>query len=463
MTPARRWIAAVLAIAAVVAIVLAFTGDPSATGAEPAPAGATPLWSPRRVPQPIVAAVGAQRLQGALDTEMGGDGVCYEVENGGGPVASHGADVPLIPASAQKLFVAAAALDDLGPDFTYVTKAVAPQRADNGTVPQLTLVGSGDPGLVTDDYVAFLATQPRLKTDVFTHLEALADAIVAAGVQRIPGGIVADDSRYDTQRQVDGWKPSYRADGDVGSLGALVVNGGYSSFTPRRPADDPALDAAAHLTDVLRAKGVQVGEPTRGSAPADAVEIANVASPPLHDVVGAMLTNSGDLTAEVLAKELAVHANQPGTTAAGLAAVVTALQRLGVPIDGMQLLDASGLHRGDRTTCRTLLATLDLGSQPKFATLWDGLSVAGQKGTLVNQILGLGLEGKLHAKTGTLDGVSSLVGKIDGSQQVHFAYIDNGSTGYGAAVADSLRRDLAAVLTTFPDAPSADELVPAPQ
>jgi hypothetical protein len=31
MTPARRWIAAVLAIAAVAALVFAFTGDPSAT------------------------------------------------------------------------------------------------------------------------------------------------------------------------------------------------------------------------------------------------------------------------------------------------------------------------------------------------------------------------------------------------------------------------------------------------
>ena len=83
MTTARRWIAAVLAIGAVAALVLGFTGDPSASGAAPAPAGATPLWSARRVPQPIVDAVGGQRLQGELDREVGGASTCFMVEDDG--------------------------------------------------------------------------------------------------------------------------------------------------------------------------------------------------------------------------------------------------------------------------------------------------------------------------------------------------------------------------------------------
>ena len=63
----QRLIAAILAIGAVVAVVLAFADDNSASGTTVSTPAVTPLWSPRRVPQPLVDAVGAQRLQGVLD------------------------------------------------------------------------------------------------------------------------------------------------------------------------------------------------------------------------------------------------------------------------------------------------------------------------------------------------------------------------------------------------------------
>ena len=462
MTTPRRWIAATLAFGAVVALVFAFTGDPSPSGATPPAAGATALWSARRVPQPIVDGVAGQRLSAQLATKIAGPGACYIVESGGAVLASDQPDTPLIPASGQKLFVAAAALDTLGPDFTYETKTVARSAVENGAVDQLFLVGSGDPVLATDDYVSWTAEQGRLKTTVFTHLEALADAVVASGVRRIPGGVVGDDSRYDAQRQVAGWSPSYLSDGDVGPLGALTVNDGYRTFTPRRATDDPALLAATKLSELLTAKGVQVGAPTHGVAPAGAKEIAKIASPPLHEIVGSMLSISDALTAELLAKELAVHAGKAGTTADGTVAIVAALQKLGVPIDGLHLVDASGLHRDNRTSCRTLLATLDLGAQPKLAELWSGLSVVGERGTLVDQLRGLGLESKLHAKTGFLNGVSAFVGNLDGPQTLRFVFLDNGTTGYSQAAAEQIRRENASVLTTYPDAPSANELVPPP-
>ena len=125
--------------------------------------------------------------------QLSGPGTCFMVEDDGALVASQNADTPLIPASAEKLFVAAAVLDTLGPDFVYETRVVAPAAPDDGAVDQLFLVGSGDPVLATGDFLEFLETQPRRKGGVVTSFEALADAIVAAGVRRIPGGIVGDD------------------------------------------------------------------------------------------------------------------------------------------------------------------------------------------------------------------------------------------------------------------------------
>jgi len=461
VTTTRRWVAAGLVLAAVVALVLAFTGDPSPSGAAPPPAGATPMWSARRVPQPIVDAVGGQHLQTALDREVGGPQTCFMVEDDGAFVAGANVDTPLVPASTQKLFIAAAALDTLTPDFAFETRVLAPRAPEQGVVDRLWFVGSGDPVLATGDYMAFVDQQRRRQTTVYTHLEQLAQQIVDAGIRQVPGGVVADESRYDDQRQVAGWSPGYVADGDVGPMSALEVNDGNRTLSPRRPADDPSVSAAQILTDLLVARGVQVGPPSRGTAPSDATEVTRITSPALRDIVSAMLTTSDALTAELLAKELGVRASNQGSTAAGTAAVVAALEKRGVPMEGVTLADASGLHRANRATCRSLLDTLALGARPGFEALWTGLSVVGQRGTLVDQLLGLGIDGKLSAKTGFLAGVTGFVGRLDGDQQLRFAYVDNGGD-YSQGVSEEIRRDATETLLTFPEAPAADALVPAP-
>src|SRR4051794_17079899 len=97
----RAIVAAALAIGAVVALFVAFTGESSPATTSNARL-ATPLWSMRRVPQPVVDAVGAQHLQRALDQSFNGAGVCFLVQADDHVVASRNADTPLIGASTQK-------------------------------------------------------------------------------------------------------------------------------------------------------------------------------------------------------------------------------------------------------------------------------------------------------------------------------------------------------------------------
>ena len=375
---------------------------------------ATPVWSARRVPQPLVDAVGAQRLQRTLDDEFGGEGTCFLVDGSGAQLAVHNPDTPLIGASTQKVLVAAAMLSTLGPDFRYETRAVAPAAPDNGVVDQLFLVGDGDPVLATDAYRDYLQTQPHTKGDVTTSLDTLAQSIYDTGVRRIPGGIVADDSRYDGVRYVPTWKESYHTGGDVGPIGALTVNDGFRAWTPRKTVvDDPAQYAASELARLLTARGVQVGAVTRGVAPADGAPIAKISSEPLNLVIGSMLSSSDNLSAEMFTKELGVRASQQGTTAAGTAAIMAKLTELGVAHDGLRLTDGSGLDRGNQVTCRTLVAALGLGNQPGMRAIWDGLPVAGVNGTLIDQLANTPLAGKVRGKTGSLDGVSGLLGMVD--------------------------------------------------
>ena len=462
---ARRVIVGVLLVAAAVALFVAFSGDDSDAGssATATPPATTPMWSVRRVPEPVVDAVGTQRLQAALDRAAPGGGTCFVVTSGNHTLAAHDGDTPLIGASTQKLLVAASALSILGPDSTFQTRVVAPAAPADGSVDRVWLVGGGDPVLTTGDYASFLQSQGKTKGDVTTSLEALADAVVAKGVRRIPGGVIGDDSRYDAERYLPTWKSTYRTDGEVGPLGALTVNDGFSAWSPSRkvPVDDPAYNAASRLADLLRARGVDVGSSDTGTAPANAVEVAQVTSPALKSIVASMLSSSDNLTAELLTKEIGFKVAKAGTTAAGVAATTAKLKELGIPITDGALKDGSGLDRGNRVTCDNLVATLGLADRPELTTLYDGLPVAGQSGTLFDQFGGTALVGNFRGKTGSLDGVSGLTGVLDLGRRIRFAFLDNGdfTENQGGAI----RVNIGEIIGHFPDAPPVDALVPAPQ
>jgi serine-type D-Ala-D-Ala carboxypeptidase/endopeptidase (penicillin-binding protein 4) len=468
-TAIRRFFAVILITAAVGCGYLALRDDDAPAATTDMPRLATPLWSPRRVPQPLVDAVGAQRLQGRIDSEMGNQS-CVVVSDGAGPVASHNPTLAVAPAPTEKLLTGFAALSTLGPDFKYETKVVAPAAPDNGTVDRLWLVGSGDPVLSTPEYPAMVEADPRRDREeqvigpskATTPLAALADSIVVAGVRRVSGGVQGDDSRYDTSRYVPTWDDSNRTTPEIGPIGALTVNHGMRATQPRlTPADDPAVFAASELTDLLKARGVSVGMPGRSTAPANGKPIASVQSATLHDIVAAALESSDNLAAEMFTRELGLRVANQGTTAAGTKVIMDKVRELGVPVEGLALLDGSGLDHTNRVTCTTLLAVLGRGARPEFRALWDGLAVAGQSGTLADQFLGSPLEGKLRGKTGSLTGVSGLAAVIDTGRTVWFAFLANGNFD-GDAGAKGVRRRAAEMIGTFPDAPPADQLVPTP-
>jgi D-alanyl-D-alanine carboxypeptidase/D-alanyl-D-alanine-endopeptidase (penicillin-binding protein 4) len=458
----RRVLVGGLLAAAVACGALAVSaGDEAAPARPPAAVVATPVWSPRRVPQPFVDAVGSSRLQRALDTAVGATDACFDVLTAAGPVATRAVDVPLIGASTQKLLTGAAALAVLGPDTTLSTRVLGSGEPVNGTVERVTLVGGGDPLLSTNEFRAALAADPKTAGTPSTSLEVLADALVARGVRRV-NAVLVDDSRHDTLRYLPVWSPSYRTEGQIGPLGALTVNRGFSAIGPRpTPVDDPAVHAGNEFARLLRARGVTVGSGvTRARVSGDALELARVESAPIKDVVAEVVRSSDNLAAETLIREIGVKVAKEGTTAAGLAGATAKLAELGVPMAGVTLVDGSGLARDNRVTCQALAATVGLGARPELRSLWEGMAVAGVSGTLADEMIGSGLEGRLRGKTGFLNGVTGLAGLVDVGRPLRFALVVNGS--FGEATAIRIRAQLAQIIARFPEAPPPDELVPVP-
>ncbi|XRQ14470.1 D-alanyl-D-alanine carboxypeptidase/D-alanyl-D-alanine endopeptidase [Actinomadura welshii] len=417
------------------------------------------------------------RLQGATV------GVVVRDAATGGIRYDRNGDAPVTPASNNKLQTAAAAFGILGPGYRFRT-TVSVEGGD------LYLKGTGDTTMRAAEY------------------DRLAAAVAAAGVTRVEGDLVADDTWFGPRRIPADWDPAdlqyaYAAqtsaltvspnddfdagsveislapgagegrpvrtgltpDTDVvkidnravtgapGSPSTLAVNRSNGSdtivVTGSHPADGaptsvlrtvegPALYAADVFRKALKAHGVQVaGTTERGTTPPGARTLATRTSMPLSQLAEPFLKLSNNVMAETLVKAIGRKVRGEGTWAAGLPAVTARLRRLGVDTTQVTMTDGSGLSRGNRTTAVQLSTLLrNVRKRPWFPTWYSALPVAGQPdpmvgGTLANRMRGTAAAGNVHAKTGTLTGVTALSGYVrdPGGRLLIFSSVFNGYSG----------------------------------
>jgi D-alanyl-D-alanine carboxypeptidase/D-alanyl-D-alanine-endopeptidase (penicillin-binding protein 4) len=356
----------------------------------------------------------APGLPSALDTVWAATpkDSCLMVMDGKTVLYERNPDLPVVPASTQKLLTVTAVLTRLDPASRLRTTLVASAPPDlTGTVHgDVFLVGGGDPLLSTGDWAGHF-TRSRLHT----RIEPLADRLRAAGVSRITGKLLGDDGRYDRQRYVPSWPASYRTDHEAGPLSALLVNDGAASWTSYReiPVGDPTVAATDTVAHLLRERGISVdGGTGAGTAPVGQVELAGIDSPTIAEIAGTVLLDSHNNAAELLLRELGLRVLGEGSTDAGRRVVLDTLTKMGMPMAGVQYVDASGLDRGNRVTCRLLTSLLT--SSPVRDLVTPALPVAARTGTLWRRFGNTPAAGRLRAKTGSLRGITALAGYADG-------------------------------------------------
>jgi D-alanyl-D-alanine carboxypeptidase/D-alanyl-D-alanine-endopeptidase (penicillin-binding protein 4) len=192
------------------------------------------------------------------------------------------------------------------------------------------------------------------------------------------------------------------------------------------PALSPPLLAARALRDALVRQGVSVGgRPGLGVAPASAITLASDTSDPLAKIIHRMNHESDNFYAEMLLKQLLAATGKKGTSAGGGSLVVATMRDAGIPVDGVRLLDGSGLSSLDRLTAQALVGVIRAGAtDPTIRAAFVGsLAIAGMSGTLSGRLPAL--RGKVKGKTGTTDLACTLSGLIGST--VAFAIIENGS------------------------------------
>jgi len=195
--------------------------------------------------------------------------------------------------------------------------------------------------------------------------------------------------------------------------------------------DDPAHYAAWQLEHLLDARGVRVTgevqsrhrlagpgddpEKRKGTPPARLPEqpvLARLTPPPLAEDMIHTNKVSQNLHAELALRRVGLEAGS-GSIADGQAQVHAMLERAGVPRHAYDFSDGSGMSSYNRVSPRGTVTFLRwVAAQPWGAQWRATLPVGGVDGTIANRFKGTPLEGKVFAKTGTLNASNALSGYL---------------------------------------------------
>ena len=434
-------------IAVVVAAALATSGSEAATpspSVTPQPAlvtaqpGVTPLAD--SAPVPTAAGLRATLAPFVANPDLGALTGRVTDAVTGEELWTQGASVPMQPASTNKVLTTAAALLALDRDARLTTTVVA---ADQTTAPGVVVLkGGGDPTL----------SAAAKDTDTWyrdaARISDLAEQVRQSGIT--PKLVQVDVSAFTGPTLAPGWDPLDIDGGDIAPMEAVMLDGGRTqpvSYDSAR-SRTPALDAGRALAVAL---GLDPAAVTVRPTPVSGDPIASVQSPPLIERLRQMMSESDNVMAESIGREVAAAVGKPQSFAGGVQAVLGQLADADIDTGGATLLDASGLSVDDRLTAETLDEVVGAASGntvPKLRPLLDLLPIAGGSGTLSNRFLdtdpGRAATGFLRAKTGSLTGTNALAGVVtDASGRVlTFSLISNNAGPTGRTAIDALAATL---------------------
>jgi D-alanyl-D-alanine carboxypeptidase/D-alanyl-D-alanine-endopeptidase (penicillin-binding protein 4) len=374
---------------------------------------------------------------------------------------AHRIDEPVNPASVAKLTTTYAALDLLGPAYTWTTPVYFEGPVRDGVLHgNLYVKGQGDPKLVQE------------------KLWLLLRRIQGLGVRQITGDIVLDRSAFQvpavdpgafdgeplrpynaapdallvnfksvvlTFTPVAGGVARLQVEPPLAGVGwpatvplvagecadwrtALRANwtdplrprfeGGYLAACGERPWPvayaDPAAFAGRAIAGMWRDMGGQLTGAVRdGRVPAGLAPAFEWPSPPLAEVVRDVNKFSNNVMAQQLFLTLGWQQRGAGNLDASRE-VLRAWWRERIGGEPPTMDNGSGLSRTERTTARQLAQLLQVAwASPAMPELVSSLPLAGVDGTMRRR---QGSVGQAHLKTGSLNGVAGVAGYVHGSR-----------------------------------------------
>ena len=320
----------------------------------------------------------------------------------------------LRPASTQKTVTAIAALDLLGArhqfktELRYSGKIVQrPTLPDtlNLATPSLNREGwGGSPSTLSGSLYLVGGMDPLFDE---TDIKVLASAVKTLGVDTITGNIYEDRSFKHTDKWGEGWC----WDDDNPNLSPLLVGGKDM--------------AATRLLSELRSLGIVVmggiGEATASAG----TKLIGTRTHAMDDVLVPMMKRSDNWYAESLFYQLANRLGGKGATVKPARNYIDRLvTRAGADQKLIHVADGSGLSLYNYVTPDMELKLLRYAwkNSEIIEKFYPSLPIAGVDGTLKNRMKGTKAQGNVHAKTGTVTGVSALAGYCTAANGHHLSF-----------------------------------------
>jgi D-alanyl-D-alanine carboxypeptidase/D-alanyl-D-alanine-endopeptidase (penicillin-binding protein 4) len=376
------------------------------------------------------------------------------------------ADTPRSPASTIKVLTTFAALDMLGPAYTWKTHAYLGGPLANGVLSgDLILVGEGDPFMTSERWWAFAREIRELGLEKITgdvvidntYFAPIPDSRAAFDAQPfrsynvIPDALMVNfqTSRFTLSANAQRGRPQVSVNPLPANLtiknqlraGSGRCQGYNRGVTFDTPADDPntiviggALAAAcgsysisraimtapAYAYGTFRTMWDESGGKIEGSMrlekrPADARRFYTFDSLSLAEIIRLVNKYSNNVMARHLMLTLGAEKfGAPATAEMGRNAIRAWLVGRKIDIPGLVLENGSGLSRAERVTARGLAEVLDAAwhspFMPEFAA---SLPLSATDGTLRNRFRAPGMQGRLRLKTGRIDHVNALAGFVN--------------------------------------------------
>jgi D-alanyl-D-alanine carboxypeptidase/D-alanyl-D-alanine-endopeptidase (penicillin-binding protein 4) len=393
-------------------------------------------------------------------------GVVVQEIGAASPVLAVNAERPLNPASVMKLVTTYAALELLGPAYTWRTEAHASGNVAGATLAgDLYLKGSGDAGLTIERFWLLLRelrsrSVRRIRGDLvldrtrFAPMphdpgafdgEPYAAYNVGADALLLNFNVVrlrfSPNSDTDTLsivseprpvgldiaslvKLVSGpcgdWKDGIRADlVRHGRRARLVLTGTFAATCGDEELSLSVLDHSEFVLGVFRQLwselgGTLDGDVREGTVPPGIKPLAAIESPSLTEVVRDINKFSNNVMARQLFLTLgAEHGHVPASEADGAAAVLAWLKAKGLTFPELELDNGAGLSRRERISAASLARLLQAAYRsPVMPEFLASLPVLAVDGTMRRRLNAEAIAGHAHIKSGTLNGVKTMAGYV---------------------------------------------------
>jgi len=410
------------------------------------------------------------------------------------------ADQAMNPASTMKLVTTFAALELLGPAYTWKTTAWSAAPLDNGVLAgDLYLRGSADPKLTFEQFWLLLRqlrargvreisgdlvldrsllAPPAPDAPAFDEKplrpynvgpdalllnfktvrlmlapDTTAHSVRAMAEPEPPNLEIVNLMKLGNNGCPEGWRENLGAElGRNGTRWRLTLSGTYSTSCGEKIWNIGVMPHSDYVRGVFGQLWTELGGTLRGgvrdaTVPAEARLLATIESPALAEIVRDINKYSNNVMARQLfltigAEGLAERGQRPARVEDADAVVRAWLDSRNLRFPELVLDNGSGLSRRERISAGNLARLLAaIWKSPVMPELVASLPLAAVDGTMKKRLNGNGIAGQAHIKTGTLEGVKTIAGYVldkNGRQQIVVFLVNHANAQAAQAAQDAL-------------------------